>query len=383
MKEFLQEYQSHIIYAVMVIVAVIVLRFFTRLLYKWLRKQEQKKFPGEDSKPIRLIERILNILWIVLGILALTYIFVDESHYGTLTKNFILLSSLGFLSVATIISATSVGLWFKKSIANKIREQEDPTSLKFLRYVAVVSIYFFGILFGLLAFPSFRGVAQTALGGAGVIALIAGVASQEALSNLVGGLFIISFKPFRIGDVIKVTDTMVGTVADITLRHTVIRNFENKMIVIPNAIINKERLINYDLGESKCCEHVEIGISYDSNVVLAKKIMQEECERHPFIYDNRSELDIKDGKPLVRTALTKMNDSSVTIRAWAWCRNFGESFALKCDVFESIKKRFEDEGIEIPFPYRTIVMKNMSSGEKVLNEDLSKKPSENQEEEAL
>tara|TARA_R110000787_G_scaffold108621_1_gene217008 strand:- start:5831 stop:6469 length:639 start_codon:yes stop_codon:yes gene_type:complete len=193
--------------------------------------------------------------------------------------------------------------------------------------------------------------------GAGVIALIIGVASQEALSNLIGGLFIISFKPFKIGDTVKVSDTMLGTVTDITLRHTIIRNFENKMIVIPNAVINKEKLINYDLGELKCCERIEIGISYDSNIDLAKKIMQDECENHPLIYDNRTELDKLDGKPVVKTALTKLNDSSMTIRAWAWAANYGESFSLQCDVLESVKKRFDKEGIEIPFPNRTITIK--------------------------
>ncbi len=140
-----------------------------------------------------------------------------------------------------------------------------------MRKVAAAAIYFAGIIFGLLAFPSLRGVAQTALGGAGVLALIIGVASQEALSNLVGGLFTISFKPFKIGDVIKITEHKVDTVTDITLRHCIIRNFENKMIVIPNSVINKEILVNYDLGELKCCEFVEMGISYDSNVTLAKK----------------------------------------------------------------------------------------------------------------
>jgi small-conductance mechanosensitive channel len=200
-------------------------------------------------------------------------------------------------------------------------------------------------------------VAQTALGGAGVIALIAGVASQEALANLVGGVFIISFKPFRIGDTIRISDAMVGTVVDITLRHTVIRNYDNKMIIIPNAIINKEKLINYDLGEMKICERIEIGISYDSNIKLAKKIMQEECEKHPYILDNRSATDILDGKPIVRTSLISLNDSSVTIRAWAWARNYTESFDMRCDLLESIKKRFDNEEIEIPFPYRTVVMK--------------------------
>ncbi|MAK36739.1 MAG: mechanosensitive ion channel protein MscS, partial [Flavobacteriaceae bacterium] len=175
------------------------------------------------------------------------------------------------------------------------------------------------------------------------------------------GVFIISFKPFRIGDIIKVTDTMVGTVTDITLRHTVIRNFENKMIVIPNAIINKEKLINYDLGELKICDRIEIGISYDSDIDLAKKIMQEECRRHPLILDNRSEIEILDGQPIVRVALTSLNDFSVTIRAWVWARDYSDSFNMRCDLLESIKKRFDREGIEIPFPYRTVIFKNTAS----------------------
>lgn len=226
-----------------------------------------------------------------------------------------------------------------------------------MRKVAVAAIYFAGIIFGLLAFPSLRGVAQTALGGAGVLALIIGVASQEALSNLVGGLFIISFKLFKIGDVVKITDSMVGTVTDITLRHCIIRNFENKMIVIPNSVINKEKLINYDLGELKCCEFVEMGISYDSNVTQAKLIMQEECEKHPLIYDNRSELDKKDGKPMVKTALTKIEESTLNIRAWAWTRTFSDSFQLQCDVNETIKARFDAVGIDLAYPYMNVILK--------------------------
>ncbi|MEO8933840.1 MAG: mechanosensitive ion channel family protein, partial [Xanthomarina sp.] len=165
-------------------------------------------------------------------------------------------------------------------------------------------------------------------------------------------------RPFKIGDVVKVTDGMVGTVTDITLRHTILRNNENKMIVIPNAIINKEKLINYSLGELKCCELIEIGISYDSDIDLTKKIMREECENHPLIYDNRTNKEKKDKKPIVKTALIKLNDSSMTIRAWAWTRNYSNAFALKCDVLESIKKRFDKEGIEIPYPSRTIFIKD-------------------------
>ncbi|MBJ7881412.1 mechanosensitive ion channel family protein [Gelidibacter salicanalis] len=354
MTEFFDTYRAHIIYGVVVIVIVSVLFLLTNFINKWLLKKEAEKHPGVPIKPLKILKQTLNALWLILGVIALSFIFVDGDKSDTLKAYFWLAVHLGLVAITTIVLATIANLWFKRKIEEKIVYQYDPTSYKFLRYVVVFTICFVGILFGLLAFPSLKGVAQTALGGAGVIAIIAGVASQEALANLVGGVFIISFKPFKIGDVIKLSDTMVGTVTDITLRHTVIRNFENKMIVIPNAVINKEKLINYDLGELKCCEHIEVGISYDSNIDVAKKILQEECEKHPLIYDNRSEIDKKNGKPIVRTALTKINDSSYTIRAWAWGRNFTDTFNMKCDVFESIIKRFDESNIEMAYPTRTI-----------------------------
>ncbi|WP_034041703.1 mechanosensitive ion channel family protein [Wocania ichthyoenteri] len=357
MVEFLETHKQDVIFGFIIIVAILVLRFLTNKLHHWLVKEKQRKFPEETLRPLHLLKLILNTLWIVLGIIALTYLIVDESKQDTLANDFKTALYIGVVLALTIIAATTANMWFKYDIQKKIENEHDPTSFKFLRYVVLVGIYFIGIMLCLLAFPSLKGVAQTALGGAGVMALIAGLAAQEALANIIGGLFIIAFKPFKIGERIKVTDAMVGTVTDITLRHTVIRNYENKMIVIPNAIINKEKLINYDMGELKTCERIEIGISYDSDIDLAKKIMQEECENHPLILDNRTELEVQEGKPIVKTAVIQLNDSSMTIRAWTWGRDFSDSFQLKIDVLESIKKRFDKEGIEIPFPHRTIVMK--------------------------
>tara|TARA_R110002049_G_scaffold305528_5_gene502432 strand:- start:431 stop:1534 length:1104 start_codon:yes stop_codon:yes gene_type:complete len=357
MIQFIEKNKEDLLSGLLIVAIVIVLQLLTRVLYNWFSKRERKRFSGEVSTSLMFVRRILNALWIVLGVIALSFLFAKKTRYEAIEENFRLVAYLGLLAVTTIVAAATSNVWFKRSIEKKIRLGDDPTAYKFLRYVAVICIYLIGILFGLLAFPSLRGVAQTALGGAGVIAIIAGVASQEALSNLVGGIFIISFKPFRIGHIIKLSDNMIGTVTDITLRHTVIKNFENKMIVIPNAMINKEKLINFDLGEKKCCERIEIGISYDSDVKLAKKIMQEECENHRFIIDDRTAEEIENNEPIVKTALISLGDSSVTIRAWAWTKDFPDAFELRIDVLESIKKRFEDEGIEIPFPYRTIVMK--------------------------
>lgn len=358
MTEFWNTYKDEIVYALIVIAAVLVLRFLTKKLHDLLARRYSTKHPGEDPTTIHLTQKILNALWIVLGIMALAFIVIDKEQYKVATENFFLVLYLGIVAVITLVAASLTQTWFKRSIKEKIQGNQDPTSYKFLRYLAIFGVYFMGALLAILAFPSLRGIAQTALGGAGILAVVAGVASQEALANLVGGIFIISFKPFKIGDIIKVDEAMVGTVTDITLRHTVIRNYENKMIVIPNSVINKEKLINYDLGERMCCQWVELGISYDSDVDLAKRIMREACEDHPYLLDHRSELDKYNEVPKVVVRVIGLDDSAVTLRAWAWAANFGDAFEMKCDLYETIKKRFDKAGIEIPFPHRTLVFKD-------------------------
>ena len=376
MKEFFQLYESHIIYAAIVIVVFTSLYLLTKVLYKWLHKLLSEKLPGTPLNGLLLIKRILRFLWLVLGIIALSFIFIKADKEILLKGYFKTSWYLAIVSVFTILAITINNLWFRHKIKEKFKHNDDPTNFKFLRYFAAFIIGFLGVLIASLAFPSLKGITQTALGGAGIIALIAGFAAQEALANVIGGLFIIAFKPFKTGDRVKLTDTMVGTITDITLRHTVIRNFENKMIVIPNAVINKEKLINYDLGGHKLCELIEINISYDSDIDLAKKIMQEECENHPLIFDNRLSTEGENGIPIVKTALVELNDFSITLRAWAWVRNYSDSFTLRCDVLESIKKRFDKEAVEIPYPYRTVVMKHhplmKENGNHILNEEISK-----------
>tara|TARA_R110001606_G_scaffold198133_1_gene345664 strand:- start:1613 stop:2785 length:1173 start_codon:yes stop_codon:yes gene_type:complete len=357
MIEFFNLHNRAIIFAIIVISLVLILRFLTKLLHKWLAKRSLKKNPNEELTTINLTQKILNALWFVLGIMGLAFIFIDKTQYKAAAENFNLVFYLGIVSVLTLVFASIVQTWFKRNINEKIANNEDTTSFKFLRYIAIFAVYFIGGLLFLIAFDSMRSFAATALGGAGVLAVVAGVASQEALSNLVGGIFIIAFKPFKLGDIIKVDETMVGTVTDITLRHTIIRNYENKMIVIPNAIINKEKLINYDLGERMCCQWIEIGISYDSDIDLAKHIIREECEMHPNLLDQRTELQKYNKEKKVVIRVIGLDDSAVTLRAWAWAENFGKAFEMKCDLYESIKKRFDKEGVEIPFPHRTMVFK--------------------------
>ena len=361
MKDYLMTYQSHILYIIVVVFSVVVLNILTYFIDKWYNSKNVLHLENDKIKPLKLLKRTLNTLWFVLGVIALSFVFVDRSKDKEIIGFFKLVSYLGLVAVVTIVAVSTTNRWFNNKIHEKTANKNDPTSFKFLRYLAIFSICYTGILMALFAFPSFRTLAQTALGGAGLLVIITGVASQEALSNIVGGIFIILFKPFKIGDIIRVTDSMVGEVVDLTMRHTLLRNFENKMIIIPNSIINKEKIVNYDFGESKNCEYIEINITYDSNMKLAKKIMQEECEKHPLIYDNRTIIEINENEPIVKTALINFNDYTVTLRAWAWSANYSDSFTLKTNVFESIKVRFDQEGIQMQLPLKIISTNNTNS----------------------
>jgi small-conductance mechanosensitive channel len=165
------------------------------------------------------------------------------------------------------------------------------------------------------------------------------------------------FKPFRVGDTIEVGSLMKGVVEEITLRHTVIRNYENRRMIIPNANINDETIINSTISDIRIRKFIDFGISYDSNIDKAMSIIREEIEQHKNFLDIRTKQEIKDKAPAVTIFVSGLSDFSVNLRAYAWTPGNDEAFGLQCDVLKSVKERFDKEGVEIPFPYRTIVYK--------------------------
>ena len=276
-----------------------------------------------------------------------------------ISRNFSFLLGIILVILATVTVAFLVNRFFVRFIRRTAaRTGTDPTNYQFLRHVIVGLIYVVGFSMIIYMIPRLRAVAGSLLAGAGLLAVVVGFASQAALSNIVAGFFIVIFKPFRVNDRITIKDTMVGIVEDITLRHTVIRNFENRRIIIPNSVISNEILVNANFGEEKTCKWIDVGISYDSDIDLAKKIMAEEVGNHPYFVDYRSPEDVEKGDPKVVVRVLALGESSVNMRAWAWTKNTPDSFGLGCDVYESIKKRFDREGVEIPFPHRTVVHKN-------------------------
>ena len=265
------------------------------------------------------------------------------------------LSMIVIIIIITILIAT-IFKWILKRFVKKslLDHHKDLTGYLFINHIVTAVIYIIGIAVALVQIPELKLMGHSLLAGAGVLSLIAGLASQQALSNIMSGILIVIFKTFRINDRITIRGSFTGTVEDINLRQVVIRDFENNRIIIPNSVISSELLINAHIGEEKNCRMIDIGIGYSSNVERALEIMKEEVANHPLHIDGRSQEDIDNNMPDVIARVIALGESSVNLRVWAWAKNSSDGYIMMCDLLQSIKKRFDGEGIEIPFPQRTI-----------------------------
>lgn len=274
-----------------------------------------------------------------------------------LLKDFRLIVAIIIILIITIVLATIVDKLFMRFIRRRLGINDfDSTGYKFLKHLVITIIYILGIAFALIQIPEFKVIGHSLLAGAGVISIIAGLASQQALSNIMSGIFLVIFKPFRINDKITINN-FSGVVEDINLRQVVLKDMENNRIIIPNSVISNQIILNTNMNDSKCCKIIEIGIGYDSDIDKALEIMKEEVAKHPLFIDTRTAANKKSNTPLVIARVVALKDSSVNLKVWAWAKDATDGFIMYCDLLHSIKNRFDIERIEIPFPQQVITLK--------------------------
>jgi small-conductance mechanosensitive channel len=102
---------------------------------------------------------------------------------------------------------------------------------------------------------------------------------------------------------------------------------------------------------------IEIGIGYDADIGKALKIMEEEVVKHPLHIDNRTAENIENKVPELTSRVVALGNSSVTLKVWAYLNNASNGFTMYCDLLRSIKDRFDREGIEIPYNYQNVILK--------------------------
>lgn len=176
------------------------------------------------------------------------------------------------------------------------------------------------------------------LGAAG---LAVGLALQGSLSNFAGGVLILLFKPFKIGDWIS-AQGVDGAVKEISIFNTKLNTFGNQIAVIPNGQLANGNIINYN-AEPIRRENYKVGIGYGSNIKMAKDILLDICAKDARILK----------EPMPEVYVDGLGDSAVTLTLRFWAKN-EEFWPARFDLIEQSKLRFDEAGIEIPFPQRVV-----------------------------
>ena len=184
----------------------------------------------------------------------------------------------------------------------------------------------------------------------GTASLAIGLALQGGLTNMVGGLMILIFKPFRVGDIIESND-MSGCVDNITVFYTEISTIDGTKVVLPNGNLANSNIKNYSINpKRRLC--INFSVSYDSDIDKVKKVLKSVIDKEDMV--------LKDEEVFIR--LTEHSDSALifTVRVWTENKNF---WALKFNLLENVKKVFDKNKISIPYPQVDVHIDNGGSNE--------------------
>ncbi|ARV13312.1 mechanosensitive ion channel protein [Gilvibacter sp. SZ-19] len=239
-----------------------------------------------------------------------------------------------------------VGSWIIKRVLKLVRKAMSKSNYEesLQRFLANLLGWVLKLLL-ILAILANLGIETTSF--AAVLAaagLAVGMALQGSLGNFAGGVMILIFKPFKIGDVIEAQGEL-GTVKEIDIFTTKVLKPTNRLAIIPNGALSNGNIINYTAEGTLQIRHT-IGVSYDSDIKQTKdlllKVMQE------------TDLVLKDPAPSV--TLGALADSSVNFNAWCWC-DTADYWTVYFSVLERIKIALDEAGIEIPYPHQVEIQK--------------------------
>jgi small-conductance mechanosensitive channel len=224
----------------------------------------------------------------------------------------------------------------------------DPTALVFLGQLGQIFIWIGVLVFYAHLIPGLRAIGTALLAGVSIASIVIGLAAQNTLGNLVAGLSLLLYRPFRVGDRVQVsapTGLETGTVERLTLGYTQLRTLDNRRIVLPNSVAANQVTVNLTASDPRALAAVPFAIAYTADLDRARAILLELARAHPKAHE------------VVGCVVDRLGESSVTLTVRAWCADIVAAGQLQADLLEQAKKRFATDGIEIPYPYRNVIIR--------------------------
>ncbi len=181
----------------------------------------------------------------------------------------------------------------------------------------------------------------------GVGSLAIGLAAQDTLANIIAGLTILLDQPFKVGDRIKLEGGEFGDVLEIGLRTTKIKTLENYVLIIPNSLLVKSKVVNFYLPESRSTGRISVGVAYDADPARVREVLV------------KSALEVEEvlRHPAPSAFFTDFGDSALNFLLVFHVNDPRQVFTTADKIRDRILKNFKEEGIEIPFPIQTVYLR--------------------------
>lgn len=318
------------------------------ILHKIKKIATRTKWEGYDVI-IRAIHGMIMLWFALAGI------------YGALhsvdVRPIILTTGLKILRVIVILSVTIALARIAVGFVDLYSKRAGGVFVTTTLFSNITKIVVFVI--GLLVVLDALGISITPmLTALGVGGLAVALALQDTLSNLFAGIHIIASRKLRPGDYIRIESGDEGHVTDITWRNTTIRAFANNMIVVPNAKLASSVVTNFHMPEIQMAVPVTVGVSYSSDLEKVERVTVEVAKA----VMNEVEGGVPGYEPFLR--FHTFGDSSINFTVYLQAQEYNDLYLVKHEFVKRLHKRYNEEGIEIPFPIRTIVMKQKEKEEK-------------------
>jgi small-conductance mechanosensitive channel len=329
------------------LVAGIVLAIIATFVIGWLFKKYVKVYLSKwfNGHSIAVGERLI-LFFIYLGIIL--WVFYEIEPFRSAVNYFFNIFPYElFLTMIVLIVAfmivTIIRIFFERYL--KTRTPDQTTVVRVIEQIVIALVVLFAAL-AIVGIFGLGGAVTAIIAGAGFAGIVIGLAAQGVLSNVFSGISLMFSRPYRIGDAMLYHDNF-AFVEDIKLMHTILRTWDNRRIIVPNSVIDKEALINYTINDPTMIAPIFVDVAYESDMDKAYEIMKEEAKKHPLCKSDLME-------PKVH--MTNFKDSGVELRLIAMANTQGDAFQLSCDLRKAILERFRKEGIEIPYPRRYLIM---------------------------
>ncbi|MBI4244454.1 MAG: mechanosensitive ion channel family protein [Planctomycetes bacterium] len=337
-------YVEPIIYFVLVVFAAYVV---SPIVGKSLRRLGEKTSLKYDDVIYGVISKFLK-LWVILGgcyfIVVNQLEFVANERQIQIQGLIKIIFTLSLVFAASHASALFFSLLGEKSVAFKTVEAP-------VRFVIRIFLIVIGIL---LVLHSLHVEITPILGALGIGGLAGALALQDTLANFFAGLHLAADRPIRVGDFIRVGEHE-GFVEEVGWRSTRIKTIQNTLVVIPNSLVSQSSIINYSLPEPTTALVIPVGVSYSSDSRKVESIL------HDVLAKAINELPELESTLPPKVRFTGFGDSSLNFLAICFIKNFAKRGRITTELCHRIFERFGKEGIEIPFPIRTVYMKNINA----------------------